>query len=240
MGYFLVINTELYLLTRSNILVVLLSILSMCIAIIRFRSYNLIGLTGGIGCGKSTLSRQLEENLKAPIIDCDKIAHRTLTPGHFSYKLIVRSFGVEILDQDGNINRKKLGEIIFNDKRKKAKLEMYTHPFIFVHILWSIYNTFIDAKHDIAILDIPLLFETKLYLWFVFPSVVIYIKDPEELMRRIMLRDDCTEEVAQKRIDNQMPVKIKLQRAEICVDNSGRQEEVYAKFQAEYTTPGLY
>ena len=98
----------------------------MCTAIIRLRSYNLIGLTGGIGCGKSTLSKQLQQKVDMKIIDCDLIAHELMQPGYMTYRLVVLFFGKDILDDTKKVDRKKLGQIIFNNKKKKQLLEIIT------------------------------------------------------------------------------------------------------------------
>lgn len=136
--------------------------------------------------------------------------------------------------------RKKLGDIIHSDRNKKKKLELFTQPFILWNTLSKIYNTFLDAKHEHAILDIPLLFETKVFTWFVFPIVTVYIGDKNILLDRIKKRDDCTQEYAQKIIDNQMPTELKVKFSDIALDNVKTQVELYSAFLVEYSKPELF
>jgi dephospho-CoA kinase len=219
-----------YMYTGKNYFSMVITEVSVMVAIVRLRSYNLIAVTGGIGCGKSSLTNQLKAKHGWPIIDCDKISHEILTPGYMSYKLTVWYFGKEILDEDGQILRKKLGDIIHSDPKKKAKLEIFTQPFILFNTLSRMYTTFLDSKNEHAILDIPLLFETKIFTWFVFPIVTVYIKDKNIWLERIKKRDSCTEEYAQKVIDNQMPTEIKVKRSDIALDNGKTQDELYSAF----------
>src|SRR5690554_3104871 len=119
----------------------------------------LIGLTGGIASGKSTVSSYLEE-LGAIIIDADKIAKYTLKKGEKAFKGVIDYFGEDILNRDGEINRSKLARIIFNDQKKRKILENITHPIIIKKINKKIEEY--QESNRIIILDAPLLFEVGL------------------------------------------------------------------------------
>ncbi len=91
---------------------------------------KVIGITGGVGSGKSTISKLLEVNFGAYIIDTDMIAHRLMEKDGVSYKLVVKNFGESVLDENGNINRKALGLIVYKDKDELLKLNSLTHPYV--------------------------------------------------------------------------------------------------------------
>lgn len=121
--------------------------------------------------GKSTVSRLLQEQ-QIPIIDADKIARQVVEPGRRSNKLIRKYFGDEVFLPDGNINRPKLGEIIFSDPEKRKILNSCTHPYVRLEMLKQVfYYWMIGSK--LVVLDVPLLFESKLDR-FVGTTVVVY------------------------------------------------------------------
>lgn len=95
---------------------------------------KIIGITGGIGSGKSTISKILKEQYNAYIIDTDSIAHRLMSNGNVSYELILEYFGEEILNEDKEINRVKLGQVVYDNKEKLLKLNSFTHPYVMDHV----------------------------------------------------------------------------------------------------------
>ncbi|KAH8550967.1 dephospho-CoA kinase [Umbelopsis sp. PMI_123] len=177
---------------------------------------KLVGLTGGIGSGKSTVSRILAD-LNVPIIDADLIARQVVEPGRRAYKLIRNHFGDDILNADGTIDRPKLGAIIFGDSDKRKVLNSCVHPYVrlemFKQVLW---HWVTGAK--LVVVDVPLLFESKLYR-FVNTTVVVYCSELLQL-QRIVKRDNMTEEAATQRIRSQMPLNEKVKLADIVLDNS--------------------
>jgi len=174
----------------------------------------IIGLTGGIATGKSTVSKTLRD-LNITVIDADKIAHKVLIREDVKQKL-VNKFSNSVLDSDGNINRKKLGQIVFDDKKKLRELEEITHPKILDIIKKKIDNY---DKQELIVLDAPLLFETSLDE-IVDETWVVYTGQ-ETQIERLKSRDGLEREEALKRIKAQMPLAIKKEKADILIENEG-------------------
>lgn len=188
----------------------------------------LIGLTGGIASGKSAVSRLLSE-WGAPIIDADVIARRIVTPHQPAWRQIVSIFGEQILCPDGTINRRQLGDIIFNDAEKRKKLNEITHPEIWNQIAAAVKRAE-AAERGIVVLDIPLLLETNWNnrvdeIW------VVYV-DRQTQIQRLMNRDHLTWSQAEARITSQLSLEEKKQYADIVIDNSGSFEST--REQVEY------
>ena len=116
-----------------------------------------IGLTGGIGCGKTTVSK-LFEQLNIPVIDADSIAHQLVKIGQPALKEIVEAFGSDIIDAEGSLNRKKLSQLIFSDKQQKHTLEAILHPKIYLSIQTAIKS----VNSAYCIISMPLLFEANM------------------------------------------------------------------------------
>ncbi|ACL69247.1 dephospho-CoA kinase [Halothermothrix orenii] len=176
----------------------------------------IIGLTGGIASGKSTVSNILKE-LGACIIDADRIAHKILKKGQPGWRGVVGYFGTDIIDDKGEIDRKKLGKLVFNKPEERKKLEKITHPIIISQIKDEIVS--LKNKCNLIILDAPLLFEANLdrlvdRVW------VVYV-DRDIQLRRLQERDGLSREEAILRIETQMPLKEKARLADIVIDNNG-------------------
>ena len=182
----------------------------------------IIGLTGGIATGKSTVSKTLQE-LNITVIDADKIAHNVLKREDVKQQ-IVNKFSHSVLDSDGNINRKKLGKIVFDDEKKLRELEEITHPKILDIIKKKINK---HDKKDLIVLDAPLLFETSLDD-IVDESWVVYTSQ-ETQIKRLKSRDGLDREQALKRIEAQMPLAKKKQKADILIENEGSIKELKDK-----------
>ncbi|MCX7781393.1 MAG: dephospho-CoA kinase [Negativicutes bacterium] len=177
----------------------------------------IIGLTGGIASGKSTVSKQLGE-LGAYVVDADQIARDIVQPGEPAWKEIQRQFGPEILLADGSINRKKLGEIVFSDSEAREKLNRITHPRIELAALQAIEKAKAEG-YNIAVLDVPLLIESG---WQrLVDAVWVVYTDRETQLLRLMNRDNLTREAALSRIRSQMSLDEKKNYADIVIDNSG-------------------
>lgn len=180
------------------------------------RSLYLIGLTGGIASGKSTVSNYLKE-LGAKIIDGDIIARAVVVPEKPAWKAIVETFGNEILLADLSLNRLKLGEIVFNNKKAKELLENIISPYIAAEINKQL-NSFKKVKNIIVVLDLPLLYENNWDKitdenWVVFVEQDIQIK-------RLCDRNNFTIEQALSRINNQLPLFEKAGKANVVIDNN--------------------
>jgi dephospho-CoA kinase len=176
---------------------------------------NLIGLTGGIATGKSTVANYLATTYNLPILDADIYARDAVSVGSPILSQIAEKYGTEILLNDGNLNRAKLGEIIFHQPEERDWVERVIHPYV--------RNCFDkDIKESSAntlILVIPLLFEANLenlvnQIWVVSCS-------PQQQQQRLIERNNLTPEQAAARINSQLPIAEKIVRADVVLDNSG-------------------
>lgn len=180
-----------------------------------------IGLTGGIASGKSTVSAMMRE-LGLPVIDADEAARAVVRPGEEAYQQIVAAFGPGILRADGEIDRAKLGAIVFNDEQQRKVLNAIVHPAVRKKMLAE-KEAHIRSGAKTVVLDIPLLFESGLTHW-VDKVLVVYVDDDVQL-RRLMARNGFTEEEALARIRSQWPMAEKVKRADAVIDNNGTIEE---------------
>jgi dephospho-CoA kinase len=175
-----------------------------------------IGLTGGIASGKSTVTNILDF-LGAKIIDADKIAHQLMKPERKLWTTIVDSFGEKILQEDGTIDRNKLGTIIFNNRQEKEKLDQISHPIIISEIKSRLKK--MTSTEEIIVVDIPLLVEAD--LMDLFQEVWLVYITKEEQINRLMERSQIDREAALARIESQMPVEEKKKYADRIIDNNG-------------------
>lgn len=187
--------------------------------------HYVIGLTGGIACGKSSVSRILK-SLGAIIIDADRIGHEVLAPGQRAYQQVVDAFGQEILDLDANIDRKKLGSLVFSCQAKLEMLNSLTHP----HIINNIEKQ-ISTNDGIMVLDAALLFETGLdrlcdETWLVTAS-------KEQQIERILSRDGLSRQEAERRIASQN-IDFKKEKAGHMIDNSGALSDLSSQVRCLY------
>lgn len=201
----------------------------------------IIGLTGGIGSGKSTVARMFQE-LGAEILDVDKIGHQTILPYTPAWKKIVALFGKEILQKDQRIDREKLGQIVFDDYRLLKKLNAITHPEIIKLVKEKINqikskNSKKDSDKSILIIDAALIFEAKIAS-LMDRIIVVYVKE-EEQIRRLSLRSHLSQGEILKRIRAQIPQEKKIRIADYIIDNNyslDNTREQVRKIWAELTT----
>ena len=189
---------------------------------------KIIGLTGGIGSGKSTVTDYLIAR-GFPVLDADKIAREIVLPGSEMLIQLVSVFGKAILMQDGSLDRKKLGAIVFSDAKKKKTLDGLMHTRILELIHDWILQYREESVHKVIFIDAPLLFETGLdksasEIW------VIDV-DEETRIKRIMERDGLKREDIAMRISNQMTRDEKNKRADVILDNTGNQEALYQQIE---------
>ena len=183
---------------------------------------RIIGLTGGIASGKSSVSA-IWASAGATIIDADKVAREVVEPGQPAHWLIRRYFGDDVLNPDGTINRPALGSIIFSDRRHRVALNLRTHPFIIFNMLRRLFVAVFLRWESVIVLDTPLLFESGTLLPICSRTVVVAC-DEEQQVKRMTLRDSAkgvTEDVARQRLRSQMPLTEKAARADVVIDNSG-------------------
>jgi dephospho-CoA kinase len=177
----------------------------------------LIGLTGGIATGKSLVSKTLKE-LGAYIIDADKISREVVEPYTPAWTKIVEFFGRDVLNNDGKINRKKLGEIVFNDPAKKKRLEEIVHPVVIEEENRRIEEYKKINPDAIVVIDAALLIEAGGHLRV--DKLIVVYSDRETQLKRLCERDGFSRGEAEKRIDSQMPLKEKIKIADFVIDNS--------------------
>lgn len=181
----------------------------------------ILGLTGGIASGKSTVSQLFKEQ-GLPVVDADIGAREVMQQGKPAYQKVKQTFGESILLPDGSLDRKALGRLIFNDKKKREQLDAIVQADIREWIL-SKCDRLTREGHAIIILDIPLLFEAG-YDEEMDDIMVVSLSRCTQL-KRLISRDHLTNEEANARIDSQMPLKEKTKRADIVIDNNGTIEE---------------
>jgi len=184
-----------------------------------------IGLTGGIGCGKSTISMIFREN-SIPVIDADEISRKVLV-NHPDILLEIRkSFGDEYFDENGGFLRRKMGNLIFSDKSRKVQYENIIMPHIF-HDIFSEIKKYNDVGEEICIIDAPTLIENKLHTYM--DKIIVVIASEEIQIERVMRRDNFSMVEAIIRINNQMSTKEKCKFADFIIDNSGNLQETRIK-----------
>ncbi|QRV90139.1 dephospho-CoA kinase [Ceratobasidium sp. AG-Ba] len=178
----------------------------------------IVGLTGGIGSGKSTVSSLLASH-GLPIVDADLIAREVVQPGEPAHAAICSTFGPSVLvEGTQDIDRKKLGAIIFNDEQKRKQLNAIVHPAVRKAMFWSIVRHWISGQR-VCIVDVPLLIETG--MWKQVGKVIVVYVSKELQMQRLMRRDSSDRAAAQSRVSSQLPLASKLEYADLVIDNSG-------------------
>ncbi|MCR1899873.1 dephospho-CoA kinase [Irregularibacter muris] len=186
---------------------------------------KVIGLTGGIASGKSTASSILRK-FGATIIDADLLAREVTEKGQPTLEKIIKTFGREILKDDGTLNRKALGKIVFDHREKLLKLNEIIHPAVNQRAK-TLFQQEKEKGKKKVVYDCPLLMEENLYS-MVDTVWLIYVDETTQLSR-LMKRDGFTREEAIKRIKSQMPLDDKLKLANIVIENNGSVEELEKK-----------
>jgi dephospho-CoA kinase len=180
----------------------------------------IVGLTGGIVGGKSTVATMFKD-LGAKIIDADKLGHSVILPNKSAWKKIVKIFGKDILQNDLTIDREKLGKIVFANQILLKKLNEITHPEI-TKIIKKEINLEKNKTHNhekIIIIDAALIYEAKIDR-LMDKIIVVYI-DKDEQIKRLIKRNNLSKDEALQRIKSQMPMKEKNKMADYVIDNSG-------------------
>jgi dephospho-CoA kinase len=199
--------------------------------------YLLVGLTGGIATGKSTVSAMFRA-LGCVIIDADLLAREVVEPGEPALADIVRDFGSGILTSDGRLDRQALGAVVFGDAARRQRLEAITHPRIrerFARRLESLADERFDG---IVIFDAAVIVESG--NWKTMDRLVVVVADDATQIARLQARDGISREEALRRIGSQMPLSEKAKLAHYVIDNSGDRaateaqvRNVYAALRAE-------
>lgn len=177
----------------------------------------IIGLTGSIASGKSTVSKMLEEK-GYPIIDADMVARQVVEPGSETLKKIGDLFGEEVIKPDGTMDREKVGALIFSDPARRKQLNDIIHPAIRGEMLRQ-RSDYLAQGYRTIIMDIPLLFESKLQ-HFVDKILVVSVTEENQLAR-LMERNGLNDKDAKARISSQLPMSVKEEGADAVIYNNG-------------------
>jgi len=190
---------------------------------------KVLGLTGGIGSGKSMVASMFAQ-LGAEVIDADQLAREVVEPGQPALAEITTAFGSGVLMPDGRLDRGKLARIIFADPVARARLNAITHPRIQERMATEM--ALRGSRPGLLILDIPLLYEND-RVGTVEAVIVVWV-DSKTQLRRLNERDGLTDDEARQRIAAQMPLDEKRARADLVVDNSGSRENTRRQVEAIY------
>lgn len=178
----------------------------------------IVGLTGGIATGKSTVSAMFQQ-LGAILIDADQIAREVVEPGSIGLEKVRQHFGDQVIDSSGRMDRAQVGQIIFNSEKARKELNDILHPLIIAEMSRKTENAINQNEKAIIIWDVPLLIEQGL-THYVEKVIVVYV--PEVLqLERLIKRNQLTEEEARRRMKAQLSIEEKRKFADFVIDNSG-------------------
>jgi dephospho-CoA kinase len=175
-----------------------------------------VALTGGIGTGKSYVADRLA-TAGVPVVEADQLAREVVAPGTPALAAIAARFGPAVLDERGALRRDGLAAIVFADARAREDLEAIVHPAVRRGI--DAFFAELPPMTDLAVADIPLLFETNRAADF--DAVVVAACPPEMQVARVMARDGVAEEAVRQRMAAQLPIEAKVRRADYVIDTSG-------------------
>lgn len=174
-----------------------------------------LGITGGIATGKSSVVQHFID-LGFPVVDADIIARHLLDQNEQAYNEVVKVFGSEILQENGEINRQALGALVFNHPDKLKQLDELMAPFLQESILAAIKQA--SQNQKLVIVDVPLMYEKGYDEWM--DQVAVVYCTPNQQLKRLMQRNQLTEKEAKQRIDSQLPIEMKKLLAEVVFNNS--------------------
>ena len=174
-----------------------------------------LGITGGIATGKSSVVQHFID-LGFPVVDADIIARHLLDQNEQAYNEVVKVFGSEILQENGEIDRQALGALVFNHPDKLKQLDELMAPFLQKSILAAIKQA--SQNQKLVIVDVPLMYEKGYDEWM--DQVAVVYCTPNQQLKRLMQRNQLTEREAKQRMDSQLPIEMKKLLAEVVFDNS--------------------
>ena len=178
------------------------------------KQHRLIGLTGGIATGKSTVSKYLAEKYHIPVLDADVFAREAVKPNSDILKLIFIRYGDQVKLSDGSLDRSALGNIIFNDQEEKQWLESQIHPYVRTRFTSELEK----ITAETVVLSIPLLFEAN--LTHLVTEIWVVFCDEATQLERLQKRNNLSLAEAQARIKNQLPLTQKIALADVVIDNN--------------------
>ena len=183
--------------------------------------HKIIGLTGGIASGKSTISKMIEQ-LGFTVLDADIASRKVIEPGEEAYLKVKEAFGNDVFHEDGTLNRAELGKLIFNNEEKRLLLNSIMHPAVRKWMNNRQEEAF-NRGEKVVFQDIPLLFEGKMQQYFNH-TILVYV-DADVQLERLMKRNAFSREEALARIHSQMPLVEKRALADEVINNNGSEEE---------------
>lgn len=187
-----------------------------------------VAVTGGFGTGKTTVSQMLAER-GAQVIDVDAIVHKLETPGQIAWHNIVREFGKTVLNADQTLNRPKLAALVFNDKKALQKLNELVHPEVLLETKIQIQHALV-RYNGLVVVDIPLLFEVKWQKYF--DQIIVVTASEKTVLERIGQNRHLSPIEINQRIQNQLPLSFKKEKADFVVDNNNGLLETKHQVQA--------
>jgi len=190
------------------------------------RRFLLVGLTGGIATGKSTVSEMLRR-LGCEIIDADRLARDVVEPEQPAWKQIVAEFGPGVVTADGSLDRKKLGAIVFADPERRRRLEAITHPAIRARLLARLDELAARGFAGVVVFDAAVMIESGNYKNM--DRLVVVVTDDATQAARLQERDGTDEVEGRRKIASQMPLAEKAKLADYVIDNSGDREATAAE-----------
>lgn len=193
----------------------------------------IIGLTGNIGTGKTTVLRMLAAR-GAYTIDADAIAHQVMEPGGRAYEAVVAAFGPEILNPDGTINRQRLGQIVFADPDRLARLEQIVHPAVI-----AVINALVEqTTAPVVVIEAIKLLEAGMAVTLC-DQVWVVTSPVEQQIERLMAERGMTREAAMARMASQSPQSFKISQADVVLDNSGTFADLERQVEAAWQRLGV-
>ncbi|MGP1383761.1 MAG: dephospho-CoA kinase [Thainema sp.] len=177
-------------------------------------SQRIIGLTGGVGMGKSTVSNYLAGQYHLPVLDADLYARQAVEVGSPILQQIAQRYGEDILQPDGSLDRRQLGDIVFQQPDERRWLEQQIHPYVRDRMLQDAQDL---TDQPAIVMSIPLLFEAN--LTHLVTEIWVVMCDRSQQIQRLMERDQLSQEQATSRIQSQMPIEQKMDQADVVLDN---------------------
>ena len=184
---------------------------------------RIIGLTGGIATGKTTVSDYLAASYGLPVLDADQLARSAVEPGSPLLPAIAQRFGADVIGTDGSLDRPRLGEIVFQQPAERQWLEAQIHPIVRAQLLAGIAAH--QGRSNSIVLAIPLLFEAQ--MTDLVTEIWVVSCEPTQQLHRLMARNHLTVEQAQARINSQWPLAQKVARADVVLHNQGTLPELF-------------
>jgi dephospho-CoA kinase len=191
---------------------------------------RVIGLTGGIGSGKSTVARMLAE-LGADVIDTDKVGHEVYRPGTEGFRQVTEAFGRDVVAADGTIDRRALAAKVFADPAALGRLNAIVHPLIGVAVRGWLARAQAEPKTAPIVVEAPVLMEAG---WRFFDQVWVVIVPPETAVARVAASRDMTADEVRRRIESQMSNAERVTLADRVIENDGTLEELRARVEAAW------